>query len=73
MFVERQAQVREHVQRQGEQVDGATAQRVGKGAEDGGRQGLEDDVEGDGEVDGLGGGVEVGAQEGEQREVDGRC
>ena len=68
---EGEAQVCEDVEGEGDEVDGPAAEGVGEGGEDGGGQGLEDDVDGYGEVDCLGRGVVVGAEEGEEGDVDG--
>ena len=45
MFVEREAEIADQVEEEGEDVDGTTTEGVGEGAEDGGRDGLEDYVD----------------------------
>lgn len=52
--LERETEVRECVEGQGEEVDDPAADGVGKRGENGRGKGLENDVGGDCEIDGLG-------------------
>ena len=66
-----EAQVRQHVEGKSNKIYDSAAEGVGEGGEDGGGQGLKDDVDGYGKIDCLRRGVVVGAEERKEGKVDG--
>lgn len=71
LCIEGEAEIGDEVEEDGDDEHGTTTEMIRQWAKYGGRDGLEDDVDGDAEVDGLGRSLKVFSQQRQQGKVDG--